>query len=157
MKLNMWTPQAVAAIEEESRDPVQEEAPLIRETETDADIAPLIQKVAASSIAEIEKLMGELQEARNFLQSEGERIQRETAHYTNLTQTASASVKIIFDTVHEWRNAGHPVRDQSRPSAFEITPAQAEGGTGDTCVQDEQSPPSSGQAQPWHAIRAKGG
>jgi hypothetical protein len=58
-------------------------------------IAPLIQKVGASSIAEIEKLIEELQEARDFLQSEGERIQRETAHYTNLTQMASASVKII--------------------------------------------------------------
>jgi hypothetical protein len=39
--------------------------------------------------------------------SEGERIQRETARYVNLTQMASASVKIIFDTVSGWREAGH--------------------------------------------------
>jgi hypothetical protein len=152
MKLEMRTPQAIAAIEEEIRDLVQAEA---RETETDAEIAPLIQKVAASSIAEIEKLMGELQEAKDFLQSEGDRIQRETAHYTNLAQSASASVKIIFDTVYQWRKAGHPAPNQSRSSAFETTSAQANADTGQTSVQDEQSPPSSGQVQPWYAKRAK--
>ncbi len=47
-------------------------------TETDPDSAPLIQKIGATSIAEIEKLIGELQETRNFLESEGQRIQRET-------------------------------------------------------------------------------
>jgi hypothetical protein len=134
MKLNMWTSRAVAAIDEESRDPVQEEAPSIHETEFDADIAPLIHSVSASSIAEIEKLMGRLQEASNFLQSEGKRIQREAAHYTNLTQMASASVKIIFETVHEWRKAGHPVRNQLGLSSFEITSAQAEDGTGQTGI-----------------------
>jgi hypothetical protein len=29
----------------------------------------------------------------------------------NLTQMASASVKIIFDTVSGWRQAGHPMRE----------------------------------------------
>jgi hypothetical protein len=33
---------------------------------TDADVAPLIQKVGAPSIAQIEKLIGELHEARNL-------------------------------------------------------------------------------------------
>jgi hypothetical protein len=47
-----------------------------------------------------------MQEEKNFLQSEGERIQRETARSTNLAQTASASVKIIFETVRGWREAG---------------------------------------------------
>jgi hypothetical protein len=114
----------------ESRDLVDVEAPSTPKAGTDADIAPLIQKVGATSIAEIEKLMGELQEVKNFLQSEGERIQRETAHYTNLTQLASSSVKIIFDTVSGWREAGHPIRNQSRSHEFEITPSPAEDNTG---------------------------
>jgi hypothetical protein len=67
----------------------------------------LFTKSELHSIAEIEKLIGELQEAREFLQSEGERVRRETERYTNLTQTASASVKIISDTVVGWREAGH--------------------------------------------------
>ena len=142
MKLEMRTPQASAVIEGEIRDLAHADAPSTRETETDAEIAPLIRKVGATSIAEIEKLMGELREAKDFLQFEGERIQRETARYTNLAQTASASVKIILDTVCEWRKAGHPVRNHSRSNAFETTPAQAEDNrTGETC-QAEQPPQS---------------
>ncbi len=44
----------------ESRDLIHVEAPSTPKTETDADVAPLIQKVGATSIVEIEKLMGEL-------------------------------------------------------------------------------------------------
>ena len=43
-------------------------------TEIDPDRAPVIHRIGAPSIAEIEKLIGELQEVRNFLESEGERI-----------------------------------------------------------------------------------
>src|SRR6266446_4342108 len=39
-----------------------------------------------------------------------DRIERETARM-NLTQMASASVKIISDTVSGWRQAGHPMRE----------------------------------------------
>jgi hypothetical protein len=145
MKLEMRTPQALEALEGEIRDLVHADAPTMRETETDAEIEPLIQKVGATSIAEIEKLMGELREAKDFLQSEGERIQRDTARYTNLAQTASTSVKIILETVCEWRKAGHPVRNHSRSSAFERTPAQADDdNTGETSVQGEQRSQSGG-------------
>jgi hypothetical protein len=97
--------EALAAIESETRHLVHAEARSTPTAETDVDIAPLVHKVGATSIAEIEKLIGELQEARDFLQSEGERVRRETERYTNLTQTASASVKIISDTVAGWRGA----------------------------------------------------
>jgi len=75
-------------------------------------------------MAEIDRLLAELQAQKIFLQSEGERIERETARYVNLTQMASASVKIIFDTVSGWRQAGHPLRE------FEITRSPAEDSTG---------------------------
>jgi hypothetical protein len=104
-------------------DLVHAAAPPTPKSETDVDIAPLVQKVGTTAIVEIEKLIGEMQEARDFLQSEGERIQREAADYTYLTQMASASIKIIFDTVAGWREAGHPLRNQSRSSEFEVTPS----------------------------------
>src|SRR5262245_20336281 len=62
--------------ESENRDLVHVEA---SSTETDADVAPLVRKVGAISIAEIEKLIGELQAKKNYLQSEADRIERETA------------------------------------------------------------------------------
>ena len=113
----------------ERRDLPHIEAPSTPETATDADVAQLIQNVGAPSIAKFEKLIGELQEVRNFLQSEGERIQQETARYMNLTQMASASVKIIFDTVSGWREAGHPMRNQSTARELEITRSPVEDNT----------------------------
>src|ERR1700730_10445585 len=105
------------AVEEEIRDRIRTEAlsPSGTPSETVAElgndnIAPLVQKVVAPSIAEFEKLIGELQEARTYLQSEGERIGRETDRYIELAQTASESVKLISGAIGEWRKAGHPLQ-----------------------------------------------
>jgi hypothetical protein len=57
----------------------------------------------ATSIGEIEKLMEELRIARDYLRSEGERVRRINAHYAHLTRTASASVKIIAESMGKWR------------------------------------------------------
>ena len=95
-------------------------------TETDAEIAPLIQQVAATSIAEIDRLITELQKAKNHLQSEGERVEREMVRYTKLTQMASFTVKIIFDAISQW----HPASNQQKPSASEVTAASTENNMG---------------------------
>src|SRR5260370_21846878 len=84
-------------------------------TETDAEIAPLIQQVAATSIAEIDRLIAELQEVRNHLQAEGERVEREMVRYMRLTQMASFTAKIIIYAISQW----HPASTQQKPSASE--------------------------------------
>jgi hypothetical protein len=55
------------------------------------DVGSLIQKIGVTSTAEFEKLIGELQEARSYLESEGERIQREAVGYAEFSQAASSS------------------------------------------------------------------
>jgi hypothetical protein len=87
--------------------------------ETDTEIAPIIQKLGATSIADIDNLVSELQEARDHLQSEGERIRAEAVRYISLTGAASASVMIIFDALRAWRTADHLAHNQSQASAFE--------------------------------------
>jgi len=57
----------------------------------------------AASIADIERLMAELLVARDYLQAEGERVRRVNAGYAHLAQTASASVKIIAESIGKWR------------------------------------------------------
>jgi hypothetical protein len=121
--------EALAAIESETGDLVHSGAATPK-AEADVEIAPLVEKIGVTSIAEIEKMIGELQAAKDFLESEGERVQRETEHYTTLTQMASASVKIISDTVAGWREAGHPVRSHSRSPQFDLTLAPADDDTG---------------------------
>jgi len=89
-------------------------APSIAETETDTEIALFIQKVGAASITEIDRLIAELQEAKNYLLSEGERIEQETVRYANLTQMASATAKIISDAISQW----HPAPNQQKNKSF---------------------------------------
>ncbi len=72
---------------------------------TVADPCDAILAAGATSVAEIEQLMGELQATRDYLQSEGERVRSMNARYANLTQTASASVKIISESIGKWRNS----------------------------------------------------
>ena len=58
----------------------------------------------ATSIADIERLMEELQIARDFLKSEGERVRLVNARYGHMAKTASASVKIIAESLGKWRS-----------------------------------------------------
>ena len=125
MKLEMTNFQAVAANLVAEGD-VCDLACAKPATQTDTEIAPIIQKLGATSIADIDNLVSELQEARDYLQSEGERIRAETVRYISLTGAASASVKIIFDVLRAWRTTGHPALNQSQASAFEIRDAVIE-------------------------------
>jgi len=81
-------------------------------------------QAGATSIADIDKLMGELQMARDYLQSEGERVQQMMARYVHLAETASASVKIIADSLGKWRNSDKQA-DLALPhtSAPDLSPA----------------------------------
>jgi hypothetical protein len=106
LELSNFQPAAASeVVEQEVLDPggdqVTPGAPLL---------ASLIRQVGMASITHIDQLIDELEDARNYLKSEEERIQAETARYTALTQAASASVKVIFDTLREWRKDGHSVR-----------------------------------------------
>ncbi len=132
MKLGLSNFQPVATDEVTEQevldlgDAEQLTAPMI---ESDQELASLIRQVGVTSITDIDQLIGELEEARDYLKSEEERIRAETARYTALAQAASASVKIIFDAVRDWRKARHSDRNQSRASAFEISDAVQAGRT----------------------------
>ncbi len=67
----------------------------------------------ATSIAELEKLIEDLQAARDFLQSEGERVRHMNTRYAHLTRTASASVGILAGRLDGWRNAEMKAAAQS--------------------------------------------
>jgi len=56
------------------------------------------------AIEHIERLMGELLVARDYLEAEGERVRQVSARYAHLAQTASASAKIIADSIGKWHN-----------------------------------------------------
>src|SRR5262245_19515398 len=116
-------PEAVAANTEIKQEIFElAHAELSAQAETDAEIATFIQKAEATSIAEIDRLLGELEEAKNYLQTERKRIELEMARYTNLTQMTSLTAKIISDAISQW----HPARSQQKSNAAEATAASTE-------------------------------
>lgn len=68
------------------------------------NINSLLDRVSSSSVSEIDRLMGDLRNVRDFLASEGERVQREIQSYAQLSQVAMTSVKIIAESMTQWKS-----------------------------------------------------
>jgi hypothetical protein len=64
----------------------------------------IIDRVSGASVNEIERVMSELAGVRDMLRTEGERVQREIAGYASLSQAAMTSMKIIADSLVNWKN-----------------------------------------------------
>jgi len=66
-------------------------------------IHTLLDRVSGSSVTEIDGLIADLRNVREFLKSEGDRVQREIASYAQLSQVAMTSVKIIAESMSQWK------------------------------------------------------
>src|SRR5260370_14344551 len=55
----------------------------------------LIQRVSATSVLEIEKLIAELQTLRDYRQNAGQPVQRAITEYTHISQAATTSTRLI--------------------------------------------------------------
>ncbi len=63
----------------------------------------VVQRVAVTSVSEIDRLIAELETLREFLRQEGVRIQREIDGYARLSEEAVKSTKIIGESVTQWK------------------------------------------------------
>ena len=89
-----------------------ETAPLDANAEaTVNNVNSLIQRVAGTSLAEIEKLISELESLRDLLHAEGQRVQREISGYAQLSQAAMKSTRMISDNVTQWKRAADGLRN----------------------------------------------
>jgi hypothetical protein len=68
-------------------------------------VGVLIQRVAITSVKEIEKLINELANLRDFLTNESRRVQREIEGYARLSEEALKSTRIIAESVTQWKRA----------------------------------------------------
>jgi hypothetical protein len=105
--------QAVHAFEGEIREFVRRDAGGQRKPR---DAAPkveasaenmnaLIQRVSGASMDEIDRVIAELEGVRNMLRSEGERVSREIAGYASLSHAAMTAMKVIGESMTQWKNA----------------------------------------------------
>ncbi len=74
------------------------------------NINSLIQRVAGTSVSEIENLIGELEGLRELLHSEGQRVLREISGYAQLSQAAMKSTRLIAENVSQWKRVTEGVR-----------------------------------------------
>ncbi|MDB5619608.1 hypothetical protein [Tardiphaga sp.] len=85
--------------------------PLESSTEATVNsVNSLIQRVAGTSLAEIENLVGELESLRDLLHAEGQRVQREISGYAQLSQAAMKSTRLIADNVAQWKRTADGLR-----------------------------------------------
>jgi hypothetical protein len=99
-------------IEEALRESVRQNAEHIRdEPENNSqfvmDVNSLVQRVADVSLDQLDDAIVDLRQLRDFLHSEGERIQREISGYLQLNHIAIGSTKSIVDNIAQWKMASH--------------------------------------------------
>jgi hypothetical protein len=78
---------------------------------TVTNVNSLIQRVAGTSLGEIENLISELESLRDLLHAEGQRVQREISGYAQLSQAAMKSTRMIADNVAQWKRAADGLRN----------------------------------------------
>jgi hypothetical protein len=75
------------------------------------NVNSLIQRVAGTSLSEIENLVSELENLRDLLHAEGQRVQREISGYAQLSQAAMKSTRMIADNVQQWKRTADGLRN----------------------------------------------
>jgi hypothetical protein len=75
------------------------------------NVNSLIQRVAGTSLGEIENLVSELESLRDLLHAEGQRVQREISGYAQLSQAAMKSTRMIADNVTQWKRTADGLRN----------------------------------------------
>jgi len=87
------------------------DAPLETTTEATVNsVNSLIQRVAGTSLSEIENLVTELEGLRDLLHAEGQRVQREISGYAQLSQAAMKSTRLIAENVAQWKRTADGLR-----------------------------------------------
>jgi len=108
--------QATAnAVEGEIREFVRRDVasvPHRQRSEVDASHGPaaenlnaLIRRAAGDSMEEIDRVIRELESVRDMLRNEGERVSREVAGYASLSHAATTAMKVIADSIKQWKDA----------------------------------------------------
>jgi len=102
------TKTADVQVEGEIREFVRRDVASLRRPDNESEvvannIGTLLQRVAGSSVQEIDRLISELQRVRDLLQNEGARVQREIVEFATLSQAAMQSTKVISDSLTTWK------------------------------------------------------
>jgi hypothetical protein len=114
-------------------------------------IGSLLQRVAGSSVQEIDQLISELHDMRKLLQDEAARVQREIIEYAHLSQSAMLTTKVISENLARRKAdadalklSGDDEAPRSGPGVQDdpcrvITGLRPDGGVASLVRQDDQA------------------
>lgn len=77
----------------------------------------LIRRVSGASMEEIDRVILELQGVRDMLRNEGERVSREIAGYASLSHASMTAMKVIGDSLKQWKDSPGAPPNPGRRSA----------------------------------------
>ena len=78
---------------------------------TVAHVKSLIERLAGTSVTDIESLITELESLRDLLHAEGQRVQREISGYAQLSQATMKYTRLIADNVAQWKGTAEDLRN----------------------------------------------
>jgi hypothetical protein len=85
-------------------------ARIVQSDDAEADKANfLVDRVGRNSVKELDRLIADLQRVRDYLVTEGERVQRSISKYFEASQSTMVSVKVISDSMSQWQGID-PIR-----------------------------------------------
>ena len=123
-KLGEVDQAAATAFEGEIREFVRRDVATLRRQRNETDAPPdpaaenlnaLIRRIAGASMEEIDRVILELQGVRDMLRSEGERVSRELAGYASLSHASMTAMKVIGDSLKQWKDA--PINNGRRSAS----------------------------------------
>jgi hypothetical protein len=76
-------------------------------------LSKLVSNVSGASMEQIDRVILELQGIRDMLRNEGERVTREIAGFASLNHAAITSMRVIADSLAQWKS-GADVRPGQR-------------------------------------------
>lgn len=92
--------QSAAEIAYIRRSGLRDQADFEPDTQTGAsDVSLLIQRVAGSSVTELDNLTERLSGLRHLILAEGQRLQREVAVYAMLSRAVTKSARLVAESV----------------------------------------------------------
>jgi hypothetical protein len=68
-----------------------------------AQLNAVVNRVASVSMEEIDRVIRTLESVRDMMREEGERVNREVAGFASLSHAAVSAMKVMADSIKEWK------------------------------------------------------
>jgi len=99
-------------VEDEIRQVVRRDIPFLQRQRSEGNaessaietLNALVGRLGIDSMEDIDRVIRDLESIRDMLQKEGQRVIREIAGYTSLSDAARTAMRVIADSIKQWKS-----------------------------------------------------